>query len=218
MQCNHWGSTVKNNLTISRALVKYGYSNFTLEIVEYCDVSVLLEREQHYIDLLKPTYNIAKIAGSTLGVPKSAETKAKISQALKGVYTGEKSPLFGKTLTEETKLLMSQARQGTDNSMYGKTHTEQSKSLMSLAKTGKVRDNETRKAISAANGTAVFLYAACSEHSSDALCLIQKFTSLREAGKYLGISHSNVSRYVKSGALFSRRGISYKFSLTLLDK
>lgn len=26
-------STVKNNLTISRALVKYGYSNFTLEIV-----------------------------------------------------------------------------------------------------------------------------------------------------------------------------------------
>ena len=115
-------------------------------LLKQCDVSVLLEREQHYLDLLKPTYNIAKIAGSTLGIPKSAETKDKISQALKGVYTGEKSPLFGKTLTEETKLLMSQARQGTDNSMDGKTHTEQSKSLMSLAKTGKVRDNETRKA------------------------------------------------------------------------
>jgi len=73
-------------LTISRALVKYGYSNFTLEIVEYCDVSVLLEREQHYLDLLKPTYNIAKIAGSTLGIPKSAETKVKISQALKVLF------------------------------------------------------------------------------------------------------------------------------------
>ncbi len=59
-------STVKNDLTISRALIKYGYSNFTLEILEYCDVPVLLEREQHYLDLLKPTYNIAKIAGSTL--------------------------------------------------------------------------------------------------------------------------------------------------------
>ena len=29
-------STVKNNLTISRSLIKYGYSNFTLEILEYC--------------------------------------------------------------------------------------------------------------------------------------------------------------------------------------
>ena len=40
---------------------------------------------------------------------------------------------------------MSQARQGTDNSMYGKTHTEQSKLLMSLVKTGKVHDNKTKK-------------------------------------------------------------------------
>ncbi len=77
---------------------------------------------------------------------------------------------------------------------------------------------KTKKAISAANGTAVYLYAACLENSTDPFCLIQKFTSLREAGKYLGISHSNVSRYIKSGALFSRRGINYKFSLTLLDK
>lgn len=211
-------STVKNDLTISRALIKYGYSNFTLEILEYCDVPVLLEREQHYLDLLKPTYNIAKIAGSTLGVPKSEETKSKTSQALKGVYTGENSPLFGRTHTEETKLLMSQARQGIDNFMYGKTHTEQSKLLMSLAKTGKVHDNKTKESISAANGTAVYLYAACLENSTDAFCLIQNFSSLREAGKYLGISHSNVSRYFKSGALFSRRGINYKFSLTLLDK
>lgn len=35
-------SSVKNNLIISRALIKYGYSNFSLEILEYCDVSVLL--------------------------------------------------------------------------------------------------------------------------------------------------------------------------------
>ena len=61
-------STVKNDLTISRALIKYGYSNFTIEILEYCEVSDLLKREQFYLDLLKPIYNIAKIAGSTLGV------------------------------------------------------------------------------------------------------------------------------------------------------
>lgn len=40
-------STVKNTLSISRALIKYGYSNFTLEVLEYCEPSMLLEREQH---------------------------------------------------------------------------------------------------------------------------------------------------------------------------
>jgi group I intron endonuclease len=44
----------KNNLIISRALIKYGFSNFSLEILEYCDKSVLLKREQHYMDILKP--------------------------------------------------------------------------------------------------------------------------------------------------------------------
>jgi len=33
---------VKNHLTISRALVKYGYYNFELEILEYCDSSSFL--------------------------------------------------------------------------------------------------------------------------------------------------------------------------------
>lgn len=58
-------SKVKSHLTISRALIKYGYFNFELEILEalrVCDVSDLLKREQYYIDSLKPIYNIAKIA------------------------------------------------------------------------------------------------------------------------------------------------------------
>ena len=46
----------KNNSIITRALIKYGYSNFSLEILEYCDVSKLLEREQYYFDLLEPDY------------------------------------------------------------------------------------------------------------------------------------------------------------------
>ena len=39
---------------ICRALLKYGYSSFRLEILEYCDPSSIIEREQYYIDLLKP--------------------------------------------------------------------------------------------------------------------------------------------------------------------
>lgn len=52
---------------IARALLKYGYSNFQLEILDYCEPSNCIDREQYYIDLFKPEYNILKKAGSKLG-------------------------------------------------------------------------------------------------------------------------------------------------------
>jgi group I intron endonuclease len=42
------------NLLISRALSKYGYSNFKLEILEYCEPDKVFSREQYYLDLLNP--------------------------------------------------------------------------------------------------------------------------------------------------------------------
>jgi len=44
-------SNHKNTLSISRAFIKYGYSNFNLEILEYCPQTRLLDVEQHYLDL-----------------------------------------------------------------------------------------------------------------------------------------------------------------------
>jgi hypothetical protein len=77
----------RNELIISRALIKYGYSNFSLTILEYCSKSDLDVREQYYFDTLNPKYNIQKVAGgSSRGLILSEETKNKISKALKGVY------------------------------------------------------------------------------------------------------------------------------------
>lgn len=64
-------------MRIYKAILKYGYSNFTLNILEYCNVSEVILREQYYIDLLKPEYNILPKAGSTLGYKHTEETKAK---------------------------------------------------------------------------------------------------------------------------------------------
>jgi len=41
---------------ICRALLKYGYSKFKIEILEYCEKEILLLREQYYLDLLKPSF------------------------------------------------------------------------------------------------------------------------------------------------------------------
>jgi group I intron endonuclease len=67
-----------NKMVISKALLKYGYINFSLEILEYCEQSLVITREQYYMDLLEPEYNILKFAGSRLGFKHSTETIAKI--------------------------------------------------------------------------------------------------------------------------------------------
>jgi len=71
-------------MRICRALLKYGYSNFSLAILEYCKIGDIFEREEYYFKLLKPEYNICKEAGkprNTSGLKVSNETRAKISAA-----------------------------------------------------------------------------------------------------------------------------------------
>lgn len=42
------------SMIICRALLKYGYSAFSLEILVYCDRDELMREEKFYLDLLKP--------------------------------------------------------------------------------------------------------------------------------------------------------------------
>jgi len=64
---------------ICRALLKYGYSAFQLEILEYCETSLVILREQYYIDLINPEYNILKVAGSLFGYKHYPETLKKLA-------------------------------------------------------------------------------------------------------------------------------------------
>lgn len=40
----------RDMMSINKALLKYGYSQFKLEILEYCNPKELANREQHYFD------------------------------------------------------------------------------------------------------------------------------------------------------------------------
>jgi group I intron endonuclease len=90
---------------IYSALLRHSYANFTLDILEYCEVDILIEREQYYLDLLKPEYNILKVANSRLGSKHSLKTRALISLKLKGVN----HPFFGKTLSKEVRMKISES-------------------------------------------------------------------------------------------------------------
>lgn len=143
---------------IFRALLKYGYTKFRLEILEYCDYDKCLEREQYYLDSLNPGYNILKKAGSSLGYKHTEETIAKIGLALKG----EKHPMFGnfhseetlaqmsniklgKQVSEATRAKLSEAFKGEKNPMFGQKHSEEVLKKMSASLQGRKKPEMSGK-------------------------------------------------------------------------
>lgn len=101
---------------ICRALLFHGYSTFSLSILGYIDISGLsleksrkkiLECEQYYFDLIfsqdeSNTYNILKVAGSSLGYKYTEESLTKMS--------GENHHFFflGKLILKRLKLGLAQ--------------------------------------------------------------------------------------------------------------
>jgi group I intron endonuclease len=128
----------------------YGADAFRFAIVEYvANKEDLIAREQNYIDILNPEYNIARIAGNTFGVKRSEETKAKMSQAQKG-----------RTHTEETKKQISETKKGHEVSettrtkigetQKGRTLSEEHRQKVSEAMKGHEVSENTRAIISEA--------------------------------------------------------------------
>ena len=67
---------------IYRALLKYSYSNFKLE-VEYCKPEECLAKEQECLDRLEHEYNILPTAGSLLGFRHTEAIRQKMREAWK---------------------------------------------------------------------------------------------------------------------------------------
>lgn len=198
----------KDNLVISRALIKYGLSNFSITILEYCEISDLVVREQYYFDILNPKYNTLKIAGSSLNHKHTEETKNKISTSLKGIYVKDKSALYGRTASYETKTLMSLKKLKENNPLFGAqaTHKESTIELMRQKATGRNHTEETRLKMSSIKGNPIYIYEKC---TSEGFKLIGSFVSARRAGNFLNISGSTIIRYRNSGEIYKDR---YKFS------
>lgn len=98
---------------LQNAWNKYGADLFTFDIVEIIfDLSSMHEREQAYMDMVGPFYNVAPASVSVLGIKRSDETRRKISNAL----IGNKNNL-GKKRSAETREKMSASMQGKKNAL-----------------------------------------------------------------------------------------------------
>lgn len=66
-----------HSIKLQRHYNKYGESDLQFVVLEVCIYEFLLIREQYYIDLYNPYFNILKIAGSQLGFKHSKKSKEK---------------------------------------------------------------------------------------------------------------------------------------------
>jgi group I intron endonuclease len=171
---------------ICKALLKYGYSAFQLNILEFCDPSLVIMREQYYIDLIKPEYNILKIAGSLFGFKHNSETIKKMSDIAKNrseeTIIKLREAALGKTYThkEETKIKLREI-------MLGKKHSENSKV--------KMKEFQLKRKVQPVKGLAVKVKDTKTNE-------IYFYSSLREAGKLLNSNHASMRNYLNTGKLY----------------
>lgn len=100
-------------LAINKAIQKYGLNSFTFEVVIYCETFELDEYERKIIMLyntISPNgYNIED-GGKDRHI--SEQTKQKLSNKMKGRYEGVNNPFYGRSHTENAKILISNANKG----------------------------------------------------------------------------------------------------------
>jgi len=166
------------NGRLQNAWLKYGEDSFDFVILEQInDVSLLIEREQYWMDAMKSAdkkvgYNICPIAGNALGTKRTPETKAKLSRLAtgnrrKGVKRPPRSPEWSKRISEGQKgkvlspehkanisagLRASASYAASNIAKRGKPVSDETRAKMSLSHTGmrgQKRSTESKEKMSA---------------------------------------------------------------------
>jgi group I intron endonuclease len=140
----------KNKYIFHKAIMKYGWDSFNVEILEIFDNfdkskdnQSLLEREAYYIEFFDSSnkskgYNICKFSNDRTGVKCSDEHKRKISISN-----------TGKIRSPETREKLRQIN-------TGKTHSLETREKLRQINTGKTYSDEIRKRVSEAKKGQIF--------------------------------------------------------------
>ena len=125
---------------VDTAIAKYGWENFTVEVIETCPVENLAEREIFWIAKLDANgsngYNLTEGGDGCTGYKHTAESRAKIS-ANHADVSGENNPQYGKPLSEEHKAKISASEKGKTAWNKGKKMSEEQKRNLSATRKGK---------------------------------------------------------------------------------
>lgn len=184
---------------IHNALLLYGYSSFSLTILEYIEITnlpreeakkIILGREQYFLGKILPEYNILKTAGSLLGFKHSNAT-----------------------------ILKFQDRINSKNPMFGKLHSIETKQKLSELKKGKLRSEETKKKIGKTNSKKVFVYQ--NDPLTNKRIFLKCIDIFSESAEYFNCSYATIKNYVNKDKLLKNKWLlltSYEDSSSLKEK
>lgn len=143
---------------IVRAINKYGFENFSIEILEIFDKNTesdkIIKSEISWIEKLEANnldkgYNLLLGGTDWTGYNHSENTKQILSEKASERYQGENNPMFGKNHSTESRDKISETRiknsigKGENNPFFGKSHSDETRFIIS--EKAKLRGNPKRK-------------------------------------------------------------------------
>ena len=153
---------------------------FSLEILEYCQKTKLIEREQFYLDLLVPEYNILKYAYSLLGFKHNQKTIEKLKYKI--ISPEHKKILSsihkGKLVSEDTK-----------NKLAAATRSYRKINSLTPEALAKIKAKTIRR-----EGVSISILNTQTNK-------VKEFTNQTEAGKFLGVSRQAIYNAMKRNSL-----------------
>ena len=190
--------TEKGNSYLHRAMANYGVNNFTFEVIEQIDNTLLNERQQYWIKFynsLAPNgYNLTQGGSGTKGYSRSQtlneklkrqdsnkkfyinnpQAKQKASQRTKKLWQNEE---YRKKVTDSVHNFYDNHPDifsGENNPMYGKKHTQEAKE--------KIQQAANKRKLKIA------------QLDKDTLEIIKIYDGVKDAEKALNVSHGWISK------------------------
>jgi len=190
-------------MIINKALIKYGYSEFKLDILEYCDPKDLVKREQYYLDLLSPEYNVLRFAYSSLGYKHTKESMIKLSKNLANLSKSIKvkvTNLETNVLQEYTSLREAAKILDTNKTTLRKyiLNTKPYKGLYELESNLTVSNYDSNY-VNHPNSVQI-------EVQDLELNTITSYNSIHATSRALGIGHNTISNFFKRNQIRPYKG------------
>jgi len=199
---------VNTNGRLQNSLAKHGLKNFVFCVVELYSVDPEVSKETNQANLLaleqkhlvwlfsslpdKFRFNFALIAG----VPIAGRTHTVESKALTSAY------MTGKSHSDETRVKISA-------SMTGKSHSDETRAQMSKSQQLVDRSGENTPTHAFQSGSNNPMYGKLPANAMTIYIysldnvLVQTFSSMTAAAKFLNTSTVQVHRYVRSGKVWN---------------
>ena len=229
----NWSKYKNNNSSLLyETILKYGWINFQLGVLEYIDLSqiadskdkklIILDKEQYYLNILNPFLNLYKKANSSLGAKRSPNFSIKASKIRRG--KGKKWNMYTqkitKLVTPETKNKISLNNQGIYVKVFDKFNNflfefsslrstakffgVDPKTINNIYKTGRSFDEYNYKFY--VKDTRIQVFNPNFE-------LIETFRNITKTSERYNIPLSTLSNYIKLRKLYKNKFYFYKINV-----